>query len=172
MLVELSVPPSLLSLTVPIVQHVVPLSTYTDLRAKWDFIKVKVQLIASLAGKHEGWPRVVLTGHTAIMKAVRDIGARAGTRKLVIECQVRWVSYYIKLYASLRQAQGSSIGTYSTQWLNEFHHSCRGASAEEWLDAPKSRRAKLPFPPIKILFPSAATVRASRLGEAVGPSML
>ena len=63
--------------------------------------------------------------------------------------------------------QGSSIGTYSTQWMNEFHCSARGQSAETWLDLQKARRAKLPFPPIKILFPTAQYVRESVLGEQV-----
>lgn len=56
---------------------------------------------------------------------------------------------------------------YSTQWTNEFYCSARGDSAEEWLDQPKTRRAKLPYPPIKILYPSAKTVKESVLGERV-----
>lgn len=56
---------------------------------RWDWSKVTVQLVASLAGKHEGWPNVIRTGHTALMKAVRDIHARAGKdREVHIECQV------------------------------------------------------------------------------------
>lgn len=51
--------------------------------------------------------------------------------------------------------------------MNEFYCSARGASAEEWLDEPKSRRMKLPYPPVKILFPSAKTVRESVLNEQV-----
>ncbi|EIN05149.1 phospholipase D/nuclease, partial [Punctularia strigosozonata HHB-11173 SS5] len=129
----------------------IPLPSVTDLRTKWDFSKVKAHLVASVAGKHEGWPEVIRNGHTALMKAVRDMGARAGKgREVELECQ------------------GSSIGTYSTQWMNEFHYSCRGESAEDWLDQPKTRRAKLPWPPVKIVFPSLATVQASRLGEKGG----
>lgn len=67
----------------------------------------------------------------------------------------------------MEDEQGSSIGTYSTQWLNEFHWSARGESAEEWLDEPKTRRSKLPWPPVKIIFPSLNTVRATVLGEPV-----
>lgn len=70
-------------------QHTVPLTAITDLRTKWDFSRVGVQLVASLAGKHEGWPKVIHTGHPALMKAVRDLGARSGGRKLAVECQVR-----------------------------------------------------------------------------------
>ncbi|KAG2102625.1 tyrosyl-DNA phosphodiesterase-domain-containing protein [Suillus cothurnatus] len=128
-----------------------PLQTISDLRMKWDWSKVKVKLVPSIAGKHEGWPNVILTGHTRLMKAVRDVGLRTGKGKaaknLVIE------------------SQGSSIGTYSAQWINEFYWSARGESAEDWLDEPKSRRAKLPWPPVKIVFPSLKTVCESVLGE-------
>ncbi|EPQ56055.1 phospholipase D/nuclease [Gloeophyllum trabeum ATCC 11539] len=131
-----------------------PVKSIQDIRCRWDFSKVKVKLVASLAGKHEGWPSLILTGHTGLMKALRDLGLHAPKDKdVVLECQ------------------GSSIGTYSTQWMNEFHCSARGDSAEEWLDQPKSRRAKLPWPPVKILFPSLQTVRQSVLGENGGGTM-
>ena len=63
--------------------------------------------------------------------------------------------------------QGSSMGNYTTQWLNEFHWSARGESAEDWLDKSKKAREKLPYPAIKIVFPTKATVQASALGEQV-----
>ena len=67
------------------------------------------------------------------------------------------------------QGQGSSIGIYTTQWFNEFYWSARGESAEDWLDEPKKRREQLPYPPIKVVFPSKTTVQQSRLGEEVSP---
>lgn len=134
-----------------------PLQTINDLRSKWDWSKVKVKLIPSISGKHEGWPAVVQSGHTRLMKAVRELGLRTGSGKsaqdLIVECQ------------------GSSIGTYSTQWLNEFHYSARGESPEDWLDEPKARRTKLPWPPVKILFPSLRTVKQTVLGEPGGGTM-
>ena len=51
--------------------------------------------------------------------------------------------------------------------MNEFHCSARGVSAQTWLDVPKARRAKLSFPPIRILFPTVQYVRESVLGEQV-----
>ncbi|KIJ10133.1 hypothetical protein PAXINDRAFT_86497, partial [Paxillus involutus ATCC 200175] len=135
-----------------------PLQSIHDLRSKWDFSKVHAKLIPSIAGKHEGWPAVIQTGHTHLMKAVRDLGLRTGkgraAKELSVECQ-----------------QGSSIGTYSTQWLNEFHFSARGESADEWLNEPRNRRSKLPWPAVKIIFPSLKTVRASALGEPGGGTM-
>jgi hypothetical protein len=65
--------------------------------------------------------------------------------------------------------QGSSIGTYTTQWCNEFYASARGESAERWLDEGRARRAKRPYPPLQILFPSRRTVQESVLGEQVCP---
>ncbi|KAI0076842.1 phospholipase D/nuclease [Panus rudis PR-1116 ss-1] len=128
-----------------------PIIRPEDLRSKWDFSKVKVQLVASLSGRFESWPNVIRLGHTGLMKAIRDIGARTPSgKKLIIECQ------------------GSSIGTYSTQWMNEFYHSARGESAEDWLDQPKNRRSKLPYPPVKIIFPTLKTVQESVLGEEGG----
>ncbi|KAG6331157.1 hypothetical protein ID866_7933 [Astraeus odoratus] len=130
-----------------------PIQSINDLRSKWDWSKVKVKLVPSLAGRHEGWPAVVRSGHTRLMKAVRELGLRTGkgkaARDLLVECQ------------------GSSIGTYSTQWLNEFHYSARGESAQDWLDEPKGRRTKLPLPPVNILFPSLRTVQESLLGESL-----
>ncbi|KAI0049016.1 phospholipase D/nuclease [Auriscalpium vulgare] len=134
----------------------IPLSNLRPgaLSTVYDFSRVRVYLIPSIAGKHEGWPKVLKVGHTALMKAVGDMldGAKKG--KLTIECQ------------------GSSIGTYSTQWLNEFYTSASGTSPEKMLDEPKTRRAKLPVPQsIKILFPTHAWVQASELGEAGGGTM-
>lgn len=98
----------------------------------------------------KGGVKVIQTGHTGLMKAIIDMGARTPRGKeLVLECQ------------------GSSIGTYSTQWVNEFYWSARGESAQTWLEDSRAKRAKLPYPPVKILFPSKRTVQESALGEQV-----
>jgi hypothetical protein len=51
--------------------------------------------------------------------------------------------------------------------MNEFHWSARGESAESWLDHPKRSREKQPYPPVKIIFPTKATVQESAAGEKV-----
>ncbi|KAF8626688.1 hypothetical protein AX15_004772 [Amanita polypyramis BW_CC] len=118
---------------------------------RWDWSKVKVHLVPSIAGKHEGWQNVIKTGHTRLMKAIRNMGLRTGNgHTAVLECQ------------------GSSLGHYTTQWMNEFHWSARGETAEDWLDEPKKRREKLPYPPIKIVFPTKKIVQESALGEPGG----
>ncbi|CDO75716.1 hypothetical protein BN946_scf184493.g14 [Trametes cinnabarina] len=97
---------------------------------------------------------VILTGHTRLMKALIDMGAATPPGKeLILECQ------------------GSSIGTYSSMWMNEFYRSARGESTQSWLEMTKARRAKVPYPPIKILFPTTQYVRQSVLGEAGGGTM-
>ncbi|KAG8849219.1 hypothetical protein FRB91_010158 [Serendipita sp. 411] len=139
-----------------------PLQSVDMLSKGWSFSKATVKLIPSMAGKYEGWHQVLRQGHTALMKAIIDIGAHAGQTKrkariseseLVVECQ------------------GSSIGTYSPQWLQEIHSSCSGISPEKWLDKSKASRAKLPTPPIRILFPSLKTVTSSILGTDGGGTM-
>ena len=72
------------------IQHPdLPIESVTELRMRWDWSKVTVKLVASLAGKHEGWDQVTLSGHPALMKAIQEIGARAGKKKeLTLECQV------------------------------------------------------------------------------------
>ncbi|KAF8991300.1 phospholipase D nuclease [Cyathus striatus] len=131
-----------------------PIKSIEELRSKWDWSKVKVHLVASIAGKHEGWPAVVRAGHPRLMMAIRKMGMRTGAGKskkdLVLECQ------------------GSSLGNFTTQWLNEFHYSARGESAEDWLDQSRKIREKLTFPPIRIVFPTKSTVQQSVNGERGG----
>lgn len=89
------------------------------------------------------------------MKAIIDVGGHSASKinagkELVLECQ------------------GSSIGTYSVSWLNEFYYSAQGISPEKWLAIPKAKRSKMDLPPIKILFPSLDTVESSVMGKPVG----
>ncbi|KAF8498085.1 phospholipase D/nuclease [Russula emetica] len=134
----------------------IPLNTVRPgvLRTRWDFSRVRTTLIPSVAGKHEGWPAVIKSGHTALMRAVSRLNP-----------QQRAVSL---------EYQGSSIGAYSAAWLGEFILSGKGVSPEALLNAPKSRRAATPNPlpnTLKILFPTREWVRSSVLGEAGGGTM-
>ncbi|KAH6912166.1 hypothetical protein BKA70DRAFT_1145523 [Coprinopsis sp. MPI-PUGE-AT-0042] len=144
--------------TLKLLQHAaLPIKAIDDIRQGWDFSRVRAHLVVSLAGKHEGWPSVIKAGHPRLMIAVRKLGLRTmkGTKAktLTLECQ------------------GSSLGNYTTQWLNEFHWSARGESAEDWLDTKKKEREKLPLPPVKIIYPSLKTVQDSALGELGGGTM-
>ncbi|KAJ8494567.1 hypothetical protein ONZ45_g13197 [Pleurotus djamor] len=133
-----------------------PLQTLDDLGTHWDWSKVKVHLVPSIAGKHEGWPSVVHTGHPRLMMAIRKMGLSLTGKSnmdLSLECQ------------------GSSIGNYTPQWMNEFFISAKGESAEGWLGQTKRKRETTPFPPIKVIFPSLRTVKASAMGENGGGTM-
>ncbi|KAF9461346.1 tyrosyl-DNA phosphodiesterase-domain-containing protein [Collybia nuda] len=132
-----------------------PLKAIEELRMFWDWSKVKAHLVPSIAGKHEGWPAVVKTGHPRLMV----INARH---------VFTWPEHLFSALTTENDPQGSSLGNYTTQWLNEFHWSARGESAEDWLDEPKKRREKLPFPSVKVVFPTRATVQKSQLGEEGG----
>ena len=58
---------------------------------------MKAKLVPSIAGKHEGWPKVLLTGHVRVMKAVRDMGLRTGKGKgknISLEYQVRLQTFH------------------------------------------------------------------------------
>ncbi|KAI9431173.1 phospholipase D/nuclease [Lactarius indigo] len=135
------------------------------LRTRWDFSRVRPALVPSIAGKHEGWPAVLKSGHTALMRAQRAVS---------LECQVRQKKKSDRADTTTTSQQGSSIGAYSAGWLAEFILSARGASPEAALNAPKSRRAATPMPApstLKILFPTLGWVRGSVLGEAGGGTM-
>ncbi|CAE6507406.1 unnamed protein product [Rhizoctonia solani] len=123
-----------------------PLRSIDELHSRWDWSHITAHLVPSLAGKHAGWPTILGVGHVALMKAVRDIGAQSDD--VSIECQ------------------GSSIGSYSTSWTNEFMSSAKGISPDTYLDIPKTRRSKAPHPAgLKVIFPSLRTVDESVLGR-------
>ncbi|PVG00678.1 phospholipase D/nuclease [Serendipita vermifera] len=159
-LTKMNVPAALRSM---LIEHPnLPLQSVDSIGKSWSFEKVKVKLIPSMAGKYEGWDQVLKQGHVSLMKAIVDFGGHSGQAKranrlnsteLIVECQ------------------GSSIGTYSAQWLQEMYSTFSGISPEKWLDKSKASRAKLPTPPIRILFPSLQTVRDSVLGFEGGGTM-
>ncbi|EJD52434.1 phospholipase D/nuclease [Auricularia subglabra TFB-10046 SS5] len=132
-----------------------PLRALDELRMWWDWSKVTARLVPSLKGSHEGWPRVTRVGHTSLLKALRDLGADTpGSCKLLLECQ------------------GSSIGQYTRRWTHQFYRSARGEPSEKfsWI-AKQSAFDNLPYPPIKIIFPSLRTVEESVLGKPGGGTM-
>ncbi|EUC59379.1 tyrosyl-DNA phosphodiesterase [Rhizoctonia solani AG-3 Rhs1AP] len=123
-----------------------PLRSLDELHSRWDWSRVTAHLVPSIAGKHAGWPTILGVGHVALMKAVRDMGAK--NDDVSIECQ------------------GSSIGYYSPSWTNEFMSSAKGISPDAYLDTPKARRSKAPHPSgLKVVYPSLRTVDESVLGR-------
>lgn len=50
--------------------------TIASLLECYDFSTVEVALVASIPGKHDGWPAVQKLGHTGLMSAVNDINRK------------------------------------------------------------------------------------------------
>lgn len=63
--------------------------------------------------------------------------------------------------------QGSSLGTYKSKWLNDFYNSCCGKD----MYAMARFKDDKSLPPIKVIFPSLATVDASINGRPVSRSL-
>ncbi|KAJ7691949.1 tyrosyl-DNA phosphodiesterase-domain-containing protein [Mycena rosella] len=124
-----------------------PINSIDDLSKLWDWSSVTAELIPSIAGKSEGWGRIMKNGHPRLMRALKTLGlATTDTQNLVVECQ------------------GSSIGMYTTQWFNQFYLSASGhASAlKAHMDISEGRRKKLAYPPgVKVVFPTLATVKST-----------
>lgn len=55
------------------------------------------------------------------------------------------------------------MGNYSLEWLDTFYRFMTGQEAKDRIGKPKARE----WPPIKVLFPSLATVENSALGKEV-----
>ena len=85
-----------------------------------------------------------MQGHVALMKGVVDIGAHVGQAKrmsISIAATTCTILPAILIHVACHrtgkakpgsvelsiECQGSSIGTYSAQWLQEFYSSCSGA---------------------------------------------
>ncbi|ORX40109.1 hypothetical protein BD324DRAFT_258111 [Kockovaella imperatae] len=116
---------------------------------KWDWSKVRVQLLMSVPGTYTG-------------SQVDDFGlCRLGK----ILHQQGWVPQ--KNEDVKVEFQGSSLGAYTLDWLDLFYQYCRGKTTSSLLNRPKA----IAWPPIKILFPSLATVDASILGRDGGGTM-
>ncbi|THU94058.1 phospholipase D/nuclease [Dendrothele bispora CBS 962.96] len=149
-----------------------PLTNTSDLCTNWDWSRVKVALIPSIAGRYEGWNNVLGNGHPRLMKAIRNMGCRTGT--IASPSSPRASSNAVSKKEKTKHLQveyiTSSTGIYTHSWLSEFYYSVRGESAGDWLDLGKAGKAKkdaggVTEGQISIVFPSKARVHASRYGE-------
>lgn len=69
----------------------VPFTSLNEIADRWDFSTVTVKLIASLAGKREGWDELDSSGIGRLGKVLREEGwiAPAGKELTALEAQVR-----------------------------------------------------------------------------------
>ncbi|KAJ7777111.1 tyrosyl-DNA phosphodiesterase-domain-containing protein [Mycena metata] len=122
-----------------------PLKSISDISRLWDWSNVTAELVPSFAGKWEGWKKIQATGHPRLMCALNTLNlATSDTQKLVVECQ------------------GSSIGTYTSQWFNQFYISATGHSSalKSHMRLSERERKKLEYPSgVKVVFPTLATVK-------------
>ena len=85
---------------------------------------------------------------------------------------MKWYKQNIRFvlsFASISRSdldQGSSLGSYSLDWFDMFYQFCNSRTAQALVGRSKS----VSWPPIKVLFPSLATVDASILGRDVAHS--
>ncbi|EJU04821.1 phospholipase D/nuclease [Dacryopinax primogenitus] len=121
-----------------------PLPSLDALATGWDWSRVTAQLVGSPAGSYEDWDSVRRWGHPRLGEAVRQLKAQPPTgKRLNLEYQ------------------GSSIGNYTTQYLNDFYKSGCGLSP----DVSKRRPKAQPWPAIQIVYPSLTTVDNTVLGR-------
>lgn len=63
-------------------------SSLRDILSLYDFSKVKVALVCSIPGKFKG-TAMQTVGHTGLMRALRNVGARChADKQIALECQV------------------------------------------------------------------------------------
>jgi hypothetical protein len=104
-----------------------------------------------MAGNYVGWDQVLKQGHVALMKGVIDIGGHADQTKRtssscsflpLVSISTPAASWFLAPLINLLtittgkaragavelviECQGSSIGSYSKQWLQQIHLSCSG----------------------------------------------
>ncbi|KAJ7036605.1 tyrosyl-DNA phosphodiesterase-domain-containing protein [Mycena alexandri] len=119
----------------------------SDISRLWNWSNVTAELVPSIAGKWEGWKKIQTTGHPRLMCALKTLDlATNNTQKLIVECQ------------------GSSIGTYTTQWFNQFYISATGHSSalKSHMRLSERERKKLEYPTgVKVVFPTLATVKGT-----------
>lgn len=108
---------------------------------------------------HDSWQSLATWGFKATKKEKKS--------PFELECQVSAYIFSVDESRINDNAQGSSIGSYTTQWLNEFYWSACGGSAEDWLDIKKKERGEQELPPMKIVYPTDGTVVKSVLGPGV-----
>ncbi|UZJ56653.1 hypothetical protein CBS101457_005973 [Exobasidium rhododendri] len=100
-----------------------------------------------------GWSEIEKVGLGRLNKIVKSVMGRKGRGSCTVE------------------AQGSSMGTYSTRWLQQFHLISSGVEVKDLLPLPSgakankvwakavSRKDTEKWPPIKLLFPSDRWVK-------------
>ncbi|KAL1412875.1 hypothetical protein Q8F55_000624 [Vanrija albida] len=123
--------------------------SFSDL-GKYDWSRVQVRVVMSVAGVYTGFGKMVQFGSCRLGKVIAEEGWTPPKGERVVA-----------------EYQGSSLGSYSTDWMNNFYQTISGHSLDHISRQPKATG----WPSIKVIFPSLATVDASRNGRNGGGTM-
>ncbi|KAF8597299.1 phospholipase D/nuclease [Ceratobasidium sp. AG-I] len=121
-----------------------PIQHIDDIATGWDWSRVKAHLVPSIAGKHTGWSDINKVGHAALASAVNRLGFRGQHLQL--------------------EYQGSSLGNYTPEWLEEFVTSARGTLPNQRPYRPQRRQVVEPPSGLKIIWPTEKTAIESENG--------
>ncbi|GMK53628.1 hypothetical protein CspeluHIS016_0102140 [Cutaneotrichosporon spelunceum] len=130
----------------------VPISddaAFSDFK-KYNWSRVQVRLVMSVAGTYKGFTEMSEYGISRLGKILAEEGWQPRKDEKVVA-----------------EYQGSSLGRYSLDWYNCFYQLCCGKDLSSISRAGKA----LAWPPLKIIFPSLATVDASINGRSGGGTM-
>lgn len=141
-----------------------PLGLYETLNTSFDFTTAAdIRLILSVPGNHKGVDALQSNGHTGLAKALQDLDVVTPFHKarLTLECQ------------------GSSIGSYTRDWIRSFYRSALGwdpSGPDSNGLKTESSRKRIPtrddeWPDVKIVYPTLRTVKESLGGPAGGGTL-
>ncbi|CAK9780729.1 unnamed protein product [Cutaneotrichosporon oleaginosum] len=117
---------------------------------KYDWSRVQVRLVMSIAGTHTGFKEMSKYGICRLGKILAEEGWHPRKDEKVVA-----------------EYQGSSLGKYSLDWYSYFYQLCNG---KDLASIARSGKA-VTWPPLKVVFPSLATVDTSINGRPGGGTM-
>jgi tyrosyl-DNA phosphodiesterase-1 len=157
---------------------VIPLLGTKDLVSSydsWDWSKVKFQIVFSTFGRHFGEAEVERFGMTGLAHILRTQGWMPGPgERLCVEYQVKPSCAAkrdsVQHGLSSVHDQNSSLSQWAVGWMSDFWKCLRGLSPGTILSQTRPKAVKnkpSEWPPIKVVFPTLATVDNSILGRQV-----
>ena len=131
-----------------------------ELLSNYDWSRVAVRLVMSVPGYYGGWDEADKFGLCRLGKVLKEEGWVPGRGERVsTEYQVGQKTPH----EDQTHCQGSSLGQYGLEWMDQFYNLCSGKDVRSLANRPKANS----WPPMKIMFPSLATVKKSVLGTEV-----
>lgn len=155
--------------------HDLPLTAENGFQAyhKWDWSKVRFKMVMSMAGTWREHEEMQHHGITSLAAALRESQWVPGRGEaLTAEYQVGRLDVVNSIYGlTAVMLQSSSISSYSIGWMTNFYRCLNGIDSQTLLRLPQVKKAPKvasTWPPIKVVFPTLATVDGSLYGRRVG----